>query len=158
MVFSAENVANVVVRGFRRTDQAMLAVKTSGGADENGVCSESSDDNLFIQLDLGDVLRCRTLRCAAPALRIGGIKAKGGTCKIYGSSAKGVQGSLLLECTNQASTVGVVDIPVPSYDTTNKTVSGDLCKYGVCPFQFISVSGGGDSNLVLCRISFQACV
>ena len=114
---------------------------------ENG-----GEDNLFMQLDLGDVLRGRTPRCAPPTLRIGGIKAKGGTCKVYGSSSKGAQGLLLLECTNQGNTIAAVDVPLPSYDTTNKI---DLCKYGVCPFQFISVTGGGDSNIVLCRLTFQ---
>ena len=154
-MFSAADVANVVVRGFRRADQVQLSVKTGGAAaDENGVCVESGgEDSVYMQLDLGDVLRGRTLRCAAPTLRIGGIKAKGGTCRIYGSSSRGAQGALLLECTNQANAVGVVDLPLPSYDTTNKTASGDLCKYGVSPFQFISVTGGGD--IVLCRLTFQ---
>ena len=45
---------------------------------------------------------------------------------------------------------------IPSYDTINKTASGDLYKYGSTPFRYISTLGF-NGNVTLNQVTIYAC-
>jgi hypothetical protein len=50
------------------------------------------------------------------------------------------------------------EIVIPSYNTTDKTSTGDLYKYGTIPFRYISIKAiSGDVTLNLLTLTLCGC-
>jgi hypothetical protein len=94
----------------------------------------------FAQIDLGDFLRIKTLKCTDPTIKVGSIQVGEGF-QIYGSNVLGQIGQLLYSYINtNSNTTASQEFVIPSYNTTDVTSSGDLFKYGTLPFRYISVT------------------
>jgi hypothetical protein len=68
--------------------------------------------------------------------------------KIYGSNEPNVLG-LLLFCTNKDCDRKTKEFTIPSFDTHDKTKTGDLCLYGSIPFRYITLVSPKTFDLTL---------
>jgi hypothetical protein len=116
----------------------------------------------FAQIDLGDFIRAKTLKCADPTIKIGSIQVEEGF-QIYGSNVLGQIGQLLYTYINTNSDTNSNasrEFVIPSYNTTDLTSSGDLFKYGTLPFRYISVTaihGNVTLNLLTLYLCSNGC-
>jgi hypothetical protein len=121
--------------------------------------SDNEIDTLhFAQIDLGDFIRAKNLKCADPTIKIGSIQVDEGFA-IYGSNTLGQKGVLLYTYTNTIDNTDInasKEIIIPSYNTSNLTSSGDLYKYGSIPFRYISVTALV-SNVTLNLLTLYLC-
>jgi hypothetical protein len=125
----------------------------------NDLGSDNEIDILhYAQIDLGDFNRIKSIKCADPTITIGSVQVGEGFA-IYGSNVLGQKGTLLYTYTNAVDNTAVnasKQIVIPSYNTTNKTNTGDLYLYGAIPFRYISVTGT-KSNITLNMLMFNYC-
>ena len=115
------------------------------------------DINHFVQIDLGDFIRTRNLKCGDPQMKIGSIQQNEGF-KIYGSNTLGTLG---VELYNYTNTTGNSDndsqqFVIPSYNSVDLTNSGDLYLYGSIPYRYISVTASA-GNVTLNTLTFYLC-
>jgi len=114
----------------------------------------------FAQIDLGDFIRAKTLKCNDPKIKIGSIQLTEGFA-IYGSNIVGQIGVLLYSYTNLIDSTDAnasKEFIIPSYNTTNLSNTGDLYKYGTVPFRYISVTAlTGNVTLNLLTLYLCSC-
>jgi hypothetical protein len=150
IIYTIPDAIHFMVYGFDIAGlPSKLYVRTGNSdAGENGIgClndlgNDHEIDTLhYVQIDLGDFIRQKQLKCADPTMRIGSIQLTEGF-SIYGSNILGQLGTLLYSYTNTTGNVGskvTQEFTIPSYNTTDLTSTGDLYKYGSVPFRYIAV-------------------
>ena len=107
---------------------------------------------------MGDFNRVKSIKCADPTIKIGSIQVGEGFA-IYGSNTLGQKGVLLYSYTNTIDNTDAnasKQIIIPSYDTTNKTIKGDLYLYGAIPFRYIAVTATV-KNITLNLLTLNLC-
>jgi hypothetical protein len=167
LIYNIPNVINFVIYGFDTLGvPSNLYIRTGNSkAYENGIgfvkdlMNDNEIDTLhFAQIDLGDFIRKKSLKCSDPKIKIGSIQLGEGF-SIFGSNTLGQIGTLLYSYTNTIDTTDInasKEIIIPSYNTTNLTSSGDIYKYGSVPFRYISVTAVG-GNVTLNLLSLYLC-
>jgi hypothetical protein len=165
LVYNIPNKINFVVYGFDIAGlPSNLYIRTGQTPTyENGIGFVNSIDNEidtlhFAQIDLGDFIRKKTLKCSDPTMKIGSIQIGEGF-SIYGSNTLGQLGTLLYSYTNTINNTdskASQEFIIPSYNTTNLTSSGDIYKYGSIPFRYISVTAIV-GNVTLNLLSLYLC-
>jgi hypothetical protein len=140
--------------------ETRLAVRTdSRHSCDNGIglgCRDSCNESKhFIQMDLGDYIRIKNLKCADPKMRIGGRCEK--FC-IHGSNKLGELGQQLYSYKSRERDRSSINdwFVIPSFNTTDLSECGDLKHYGVIPFRYISVISCG-TEVVLNSLCFSLC-
>jgi hypothetical protein len=166
IVYNINNVLNFIVYGYDSSGNPRnLYVKTGNPLNgENGIGFVGNDNeidtNNFAQIDLGDFNRIKNLKCADPTIKIGSIQLNEGF-SVYGSNQLGVMGTQLYTYTSTLLSPAINDskeIIIPSYNTTDKTSTGDLFKYGTIPFRYISIKAiSGDVTLNLLTLAICGC-
>ena len=151
LIYNIPNAINFIVYGFTTLGvPSNLYVRTGETTDyENGIgfstdllINDRIDTLHFAQIDLGDFIREKRLKCSDPKIKIGSIQLGEGFA-IYGSNVLGVIGQSLYTYTNlidNADANAAKEITIPSYNTVDHTIDGDLYKYGSVPFRYISVT------------------
>lgn len=94
-----------------------------------------SDSTYFIQLDLFYLIRLRKISSPVPTFIITNTKD---TFSVYGSNTLGQFGTLLLSYNNETNESIVREFTIPSFNRSDVTTSGDLYKYGMSQFRYIS--------------------
>jgi hypothetical protein len=167
LIYNIPNAINFIVYGFTTLGvPSNLFVRTGETPSyENGIgfvgdlLSNNEIDSLhFAQIDLGDFIRVKTLKCNDPTMKIGSIQVGEGFA-IYGSNVLGQIGQLLYSYTNtidDSDANASKQFVVPSYNTTDLTTTGDLYKYGTTPFRYISVTAT-TGNVTLSLLTLYLC-
>ena len=101
----------------------------------------------FIQIDLSDYNRVKSLDCPDPKIKFGSIQ-KYENIIIYGSNQLGELGKQLYSYTHDSDSCSSKEMTIPSFDTTNLTRSGDLFIYGPNAFKYISITGCNQSIFI----------
>jgi hypothetical protein len=169
LIYTIPNTIHFMVYGFDLLGTpSNLFIRTGETPDyENGIgfVSDLLNDNEidsqhFAQIDLGDFIRVKKLKCDDPLLKIGSIQVGEGFA-IYGSNTLGQKGTLLYSYTNTVDNTPAhasQQFVIPSYNTTNLTSTGDLYKYGPVPFRYISVTATGlTGNVTLNLLTLTLC-
>jgi hypothetical protein len=104
----------------------------------------------YIQFDLADIIRLKSLKCGDPLIKLGSVQTNEGF-EILGSNRLGEAGIPLL-CFVNNGTTNTFTIPIPSFESDNV----NLIKYGMVPYRYISVRAlAGD--IVVNDIIFPFC-
>jgi len=98
------------------------------------VCSNTHT----VQIDLGDYIRVKSMKCLDPKITISGIE-KYEKVIVWGSNILGSLGKEIYSYTNTNSNKEH-EITIPSFDTTNLTKTGDIYIHGSLPFRYISIT------------------
>lgn len=158
IVYKVSGKFLLMVYGFAINDgstcETRLALRTeSRNSCDNGIglgCRDSCGDSKhFIQIDLGDYIRIKSLNCCDPKMRVTGFRDK---FYIHGSNKLGELGQQIY--TNKCGTRNNDCFVIPSFNTHDVSDCGDLKHYGVIPFRYISVTCCG-ANIVLNMLSFS---
>lgn len=148
-VYKIANI-NLVTYGFRASctnvDCQPLPLCIKSNRHKNGLGCDSNDAH-FIQIDLGDYIRVKDLRCGAPKIKIGEIQ-KYERIYIFGSNTLGSLGKELYSYINNDECSCSHEVIIPSFNSDNLTKTGDLYLYGVLPFRYISVSACNGSVIL----------
>ena len=107
---------------------------------------------------MGDFNRVKTIKCLDPTIKIGSVQLGEGF-RIYGSNTLGQMGTLLYTYINtidNSDTNASKQIVIPSYNTKNRTNTGDLYLYGAIPFRYISVTAT-TGNITLNLLTLYLC-
>jgi hypothetical protein len=96
----------------------------------------------------------KVLKCADPKIKIGSIQSGEGFA-IYGSNQPGVIGTSLYSYTNPGGDEAK-ELVIPTYNTTDFSLTGDLYTWGPIPFRYISVSAL-EANVTLNQLAFWIC-
>jgi hypothetical protein len=164
ILYQISNIMNFIIYGFSITNTPIpLYIKTGETpSNENGIGFLRDIDHEvnitgYIQIDLADLIRLRTPKCNNPTIKIGSIQQTEGY-NIYGSNTLGQIGTLLYTHTNILGLSGADsdEIVIPSFNTSNSTILGDLYKYGVTPYRYISISAVS-GNVTLNLLTFYLC-
>ena len=128
----------IVVNGYTfNTDsnQECSMIKHSLKLHKYGlVCSNTHT----LQIDLGDFIRVKSMKCLDPKIKIGRID-KYEKVIVWGSNIAGSLGKEIYSYINN-SCDQEIEITIPSFDTTNLTKTGDIYIYGSLPFRYISIT------------------
>ena len=130
---------------------------------ENGIGVVNDPNNEintqeFAQIDFGDFIRMKKLKCNDPKIKIGSIQVGEGVL-IYGSNQLGVKGILLYSYINTIDNSDVnasQEFVIPSFNTTDLTTTGDIYKYGPIPFRYITVIASR-ANITLNTLTLYLC-
>jgi len=156
LIYKISNYFILMVYGFKLDDAhechspCQLFVKhnsakphKSGLGCVDNECNEITSKR-FVQIDLGDFVRQRSLKCMDPRIRLSGIK-KYEQVSIYGSNVFGELGKRIYTYVNNSENCennehNTQETIIPSYNTTNLTKTGDLYLYGTQPYRYISIT------------------
>jgi hypothetical protein len=167
IIYNVPKQFNFIVYGYDSLNVAsnlyIRTGETPGYENGIGFVNDLGNDNEidtlhYVQIDLGDFIRVRSLQCADPVIAIGSVQVGEGFA-IYGSNTLGQKGTLLYSYTNttdNSATNAYKHIVIPSYNTTNKSKTGDLYLYGATPFRYISVTATV-GNITLNSLTFNLC-
>jgi hypothetical protein len=169
IIYTLPNAIHFMVYGFDLlgvpSNLFLRAGKTPDYENGIGFATDILNDNEidsqhFAQLDLGDFIRVKKLKCADPLLKIGSIQVGEGFA-IFGSNTLGQKGTLLYSYTNLVDNTDAhasQQFILPSYNTTDLSPTGDLAKYGTVPFRYISVTAvGGNVTLNILTLTLCQC-
>ena len=153
------NKFNMVIYGFDINNLPInLFIRTNNSdPTENGIGldidnqTEINSTN-YVQIDLGDYIRIKHVKCNMPLIKIGSIQINKSFI-IYGSNQLGQLGTQLYTYTNTISNDESLEIIIPSFNNIDYTSSGDIYKYGPIPFRYISIIAGSN-NVVLNTLTF----
>ena len=153
-IYNISNIFNIIIYGFTNKICHPIFIKSdSSKAHKNGLCCVPRDScEPFLQIDLGDFIRIRNLGCDDPRLKIGNIQ-KYEKIILSGSNLLGELGTDLYSYTDNNDCQGFHEIVIPSFDTQNRTKTGDLYMYGTLPFRYISIRAC-NSPVVLNSLTF----
>jgi len=160
LIYRVDDKFLLMIYGFANTEcsscETRICIKTdSKNACDNGVgltCKDSHGcSKHFIQIDMGDYIRIKNLKCGNPKMKVGGFREN--FC-VYGSNKLGVLGQQLY--TNKDKKCHNEGFVIPSFNTNDNSECGDLWHYGVLPFRYISISACG-TNIVLNSLYFYLC-
>ena len=167
IVYNVPNQFNFIVYGYDSLNVASnLYIRTgetpgyeNGIGFVNDLGGDTEIDTLhYAQIDLGDFNRVKKIKCTDPIIGIGSVQVGEGFA-IYGSNVLGQKGILLYSYTNTIDNTtanAYKQITIPSYNTKNKTSTGDLYLYGAVPFRYVSVTPTV-GNITLNLLSFNLC-
>jgi hypothetical protein len=164
IIYQIPNVLSYIVYGFDLINTPLNLYIKSGDtpSHENGIgfaldLEKEVSILGYVQIDLTDLIRVQTPKCTNPKIKIGSIQKNEGYT-IYGSNTLGQTGIVLHTYTNTSGTDAAAsnEITIPSYNTTDNTVNGDLYKYGVSPFRYISVKPTV-GNITVNLLTFYLC-
>lgn len=106
------------------------------------------DTNGFIQFDLADIIRLKSLKCEEPKIT---LTIQANSCfEILGSSILSSPGIQLYTCSNNGSTQIELTIVIPSYSDEFPQLS----LYGMVPYRYISVRAL-NGLVIVSKISFS---
>jgi hypothetical protein len=163
IIYKVDDKFILMVYGFAVSEnsscQSHLCIKTDSRNNcDNGIYLSCKDSDRcvkhFIQIDLGDYIRIKNLKCPLPKIRIGGSHDK---FYIYGSNKLGVLGHQLNINKSEKKCVYDPAFIIPSFNTTDFTEYGDLSKYGVIPFRYIGIMAHCGTNVCLNSLCFYLC-
>jgi hypothetical protein len=167
LVYTIPNTIHFVVYGFDTaglpSNLYIRTGKTPSYENGIGISTDLLGDNEidalhFVQIDLGDFIRKKSLKCTDPTIKIGSIQLGEGF-SIFGSNTVGQLGTVLYTYTNTTDNTdgnASQEFIIPSYNTTNLTSSGDIYKYGSVPFRYIAVKAN-TGNVVLNLMTLYLC-
>ena len=139
-IYKVANLFVVIVYGFAEGRPKSFRICKNGLEVET--CAKQ-----FIQIDLSDYNRVKSLECPDPKIKFSPIQ-KYENIVIYGSNKLGELGKQLYSYTSESDSCTSKEITIPSFDTTNLTRSGDLYLYGPNAFKYISITGCNQSIFI----------
>ena len=151
-----QNICSIIAYGYsidasQNIIPASLHSRLGHGIGEDGLCIQGIDS--FIQFDLADFIRLKTLKCEDPTIKIGSIQLNEGF-EIYGSNQLGLLGTLLYTYINTTNPKEMTkELIIPSYNSA----FASLIIYGMIPYRFISVKAQMENNIVVINLSFSHC-
>jgi len=158
IIYKVDDKFILMVYGFAINDgsscETRLCIKNeSRYTCDTGIglaCRDScADSKHFIQIDMGDYIRIKNLKCNDPKIRVGGFREK---FHVYGSNKLGELGRQIYsnKCSNNDWFV------LPSFNTCDLSDCGDLKQFGVLPFRYISFSSCG-ASIILNSLCVSVC-
>jgi hypothetical protein len=143
IIYNIPEILNYIIYGFDLSNNRInLYINSNDGIGFSTDIKHQINNTGYVQIDLGDFIRIKSLKCDVPKIKITNILLNT-VLQIYGSNIQGIIGNLLYSYTNKINNCEdntIQEIIIPSYNTLDSSCNGDLYRYGTIPYRYISIT------------------